>query len=169
MVCLPPSRHDVRYQEFLWYSSCGTLLRIGRYLCVRFLLLKSRLFSNNAWSQKLYRRKGSPNRATTVIFVATVLNFLLFRMVTGIEAAEVSVFIRMALIVDIDYRLSEKGELIDSALQNMNIAIFWTGSIPVNVKLSLSDPVSIHTRRRCCSAISLSFGELGPSFQIDSG
>jgi len=104
------------------------------------------------------------------MFVATVINFLLYSLDTGTQVAGFIVFVRKTLILDIDYPLAEKRESVDNALLNMNIVHNWAAYLPVSIKLSLSDPGSIHARRsRYWSAISSSFGELGPSFQIDSG
>ena len=103
------------------------------------------------------------------MFAATVINFLLSSLNAGTQVALFIVFIRKALILDIDYPLSEKPELVNQALQNMNIVADWATYLPVSIKLLLSDPVSIRVRWRCSSAISLSFGLVGPSSQTDSG
>ena len=82
------------------------------------------------------------------MFVATVVNFLVSSVTTGNEVAYFIVFIRKALILDIDHPLSEKRELVnrDRALQNMITVNFWASNIPVSIKLSLPDPISIHAR-----------------------
>ena len=103
------------------------------------------------------------------MFVATVINFILSGLSTGDYVCGFIVFIRQALTLDINYPLSEKPELIDHAVLNVDIIRLWTSFFPVSIKLPLSGPVSIHARWRSVSAISLSFGGLGPSFQINSG
>ena len=122
-----------------------------------------------SWSPKLGRRKGFFNRATGAMFAATVINFLLSSLNTAIQVASLVVFIRKALILGVDYPLSEKPELVKNALRNVNLVGFCAGGLPVSIKLSLSDPISIHARWRYCSAILLSSGGLGHSFQIKSG
>ena len=61
------------------------------------------------------------------MFIATVINFLLFSVRTGNEVAQFIVFIRKGLmiILDIDYPLSEKPELVDYALRNENLVVSW--------------------------------------------
>ena len=115
------------------------------------------------------RRRGFSNRMTAVMFVATVVNFILYSLSTGSDVAGFIVFIRKALILDLDYPLSEKPELVNNALRNMNLLTLWATNFPVSIKLSPSAPVSIYARWRYYSAISSSFGGLGPSSQIDSG
>ena len=105
------------------------------------------------------------------MFVATVINFLLSSLTTGNYVAGLIVYIRKSLmiILDIDYPLSEKLELVHNALRNLNLVSYWASTLPVSAKLSLLDPVFIHVRWRSWSAISLSFGGLGPFSQIDGG
>ena len=109
------------------------------------------------------------------MFSATVINFLLFSLNTLTEVVALVVYIREALVLDIDYPFTEKQELVNNmgAFQNVDIVMLymWSGGIPVSIKLSLrlSPVLSIQTRRSHCSAISLSFGGLGPSSQINSG
>ena len=47
--------------------------------------------------------------------------------------------IRKALILDIDYPLSEKPELINNALRSVHTAVYWASTLSVSIKLSLSD------------------------------
>ena len=103
------------------------------------------------------------------MFAVTVINFLLSSLTTGNHVAEFIVHIRKALILDIDYPLSEKPDLADQALKNMGIVGRWAAYLPVSIKLSLWDLVSMHAWCRYYSAISLSFGGLGPSSQINRG
>ena len=56
------------------------------------------------------------------------------------------VSIREALILDIDYPLSEKPELLHHAIRNVHIVIIWTVSLSVSIELWLPDHLSIHTR-----------------------
>jgi len=124
-----------------------TLRRIGaRYLCVGFLLLWNRLFLNKTSSLKLDRRKGFSNRAAAAMFAVTVINFLLSSLNTGSQVASFIVFIRKALILDIDHPLSEKQEPVTNALRNINIVSFWAESLPVSITLLLPDPILIHGR-----------------------
>ena len=134
------------------------LLCFGRYFCVRFLLLKNCLFSRFL---KLDRRKGFYNRATAAMFAATVINFLLFSLKTGGLVAKSIVYIRVALVLDIDYPLSGESDLVDQALKQMDIVSYWSSYLPVSIKLSPSDLISIRARCRYFSAIPLSFGGLG--------
>ena len=103
------------------------------------------------------------------MFIVTIINFLIFSWSTGIELGRLVVFIRKALILDIDYPLPEKRVSVNNVLHKLDIVLAWAVNLPVSIKLSLSDPVSIHDRWRCLSAISLSFGGLGSSSQINSG
>ena len=80
------------------------------------------------------------------MFIATIINFILSSLNTGIQVALFIVFVRKVLILDIDYPLSEKTELADRAMQNLNTVGFWAGNIPVSINLPLSDIVSIHAR-----------------------
>jgi len=80
------------------------------------------------------------------MFVATVINFLLSSLNTGTQVAGFIVFVRKALILDIDYPLSEKRVLVNKALQSVNEVSNWAFSLPVSVRLSLPDPGSIHAR-----------------------
>ena len=74
------------------------------------------------------------------MFATTVVNFLLSILRTAGEVAGFVVSIRKALVIDIDYPLSEKPELVHGALRNMNLVGFWAGDLPVSIKSSLPDP-----------------------------
>ena len=80
------------------------------------------------------------------MFVTTAINFLLSSLSVGNQVAVSIVIIRKALILDIDYPLLEKAELVQNALRDLNIVISWARSLPVSIKLSLSDLVSIHAQ-----------------------
>ena len=114
---------------------------------------------------RFHRRRGFSNRTTAAMFIMTVINFLLSSLHTGTEVVAFTVFIRKALI---EYPLSEKPELVLDVLQNLNIVIYWSENLPVSSNLSPLESMSIHTRWRYYSAISLSFGGLGSSSKIDS-
>jgi len=73
------------------------------------------------------------------MFVATAINFLLTSLVIGTEVSMFIVSIRKALILDTDYLLSEKLELVKNVMWKLDIAIEWTGSIPVSTNLLLPD------------------------------
>ena len=105
------------------------------------------------------------------MFVATAINFMLCSVNSGGRVAAFIVLVRKSLtiILGINYPPSEKPELINNALRVVNIIVLWAANFPVSIKLPLPDSVSIHARWRYISATSLSFGELGPSSQIDSG
>ena len=75
------------------------------------------------------------------MFVATVINFILSSLGTGSRVAIFIVYIRKALIVDIDYPLSEEPELLTNALRNVTMLSSWAEYIGVSIKPSLSDPV----------------------------
>jgi hypothetical protein len=89
------------------------------------------------------------------MFLATVINFILSSLSTGSDIAGFVVFIRKAIILDIDYPFSDKPQLVDQALQNLNLLTVWTTNFPVSIELSLSDLVSTRTRWRYYSVISL--------------
>ena len=127
-------------------------------------------FLSRSDPSKFDRRRGFSTRATAAMFITTIINFLLFSLNTGTEVAGFIVLIRKGLmiILDIDYPSSEKPELVNNALRNVNLVGSWAGTLPVSIKLWILDPVSIHTVWRYCSVISLSFGGLGPSSQINS-
>ena len=80
------------------------------------------------------RRKGFSNRATAAIFVATVINFILSSVNTGIQVARLVVAIRLAPIPDISHPLLEKPELkVSGVFQNMDIVAYWTKLFPVSI------------------------------------
>ena len=141
----------VRYQECLLYSFRHRSLTT----CSFYPSAKS-LISQGA--PKLDRRRGFSSRRHVVVFATTVINFIFSSLNAGAKVAGFVVFIRQALILDIDYPLSEMPELVDNGLQTMNIITVWVANLPVSIKLSISDPSSIHPRWRYCSAIFLSFG-----------
>ena len=116
---------------------------------------------------RFHRRRRFSDRWAAAMFVVTVINFLLFGLSAGNEIAKFAMFIRKDLIED---PLLKKQES-ENALQNLMIVQFWSANLPVSNNLSLLDPVSIHVRWRCYSAISLSFGGLGSSsnLKIDNG
>ena len=109
------------------------LLGIG-HLCVRFFREQ---ISQQDLIPKLDSRKGFPNRATAFLFVATVINFLLFSLSIGVQVYELNMFFREPLILDIGYPLSEARleELFNNTLRNVNLISFWAGALPVSVKL----------------------------------
>ena len=80
------------------------------------------------------------------MFIATVINFLLSSLKTGPVVAFFTALIRKALILDINYLLSEDGELINDASRNVNIVHSWASTLPVS--MSVPDSVSIHIRWR---------------------
>jgi len=112
-----------------------TVLCISRHLRVRFAYFLAR-----PNLPKLDRRRGFSNRATAAMFAATVINFCLSSLGTASQVAGFIVFIRKALILDIDHPLSEKQELLNNALQNTTIVSVWAAGLPVSIKLSLSIP-----------------------------
>ena len=71
------------------------------------------------------------------MFAATVINFILSSVNTGSQVAEFIVYIRKALILDIDYPLSKEPELLSDALLNTNIVGAWAANFPVSIMLSL--------------------------------
>ena len=103
------------------------------------------------------------------MLVATVINFLLSNLYTGSQVTTFLLSICKALILDIDHPLLERPEVLNNALRNVHTVFDWAVSLSVSINLSLPDPAFIHAWWRCWSAISLSFGGLGPSLQIDSG
>jgi len=103
------------------------------------------------------------------MFIMTAINLLLSSIHTGAYVAAFIMAVREFLILDIDYPLSKKPDLVKGVIQSMVLVTFWTSALPVSIKLSLPDPVSIHAWRRFCSVISLSSGGLVPSSPIDSG
>ena len=104
------------------------------------------------------------------MFAATVVNFLLSSLNIGTEVTLSIMLIRKPLNLDIDHDpLPGEQELGHSVLQNMTLVGFWGALLPVSIKLSLSDPVSIRVRWRYGLVISSSFGGPGPSSTIDSG
>ena len=123
---------------------------------------------------KSHRRRGLSRRATAVMFVTTVINLLLFTLNTGMEVASLTTLIRQkSLNLDIDLPLSKipipRPGLVSSVSWSMILVTFWTTYLPVSIKLSLSGSVSNYAHWRYGSAISSSFGGLGPSSKIDSG
>ena len=104
---------------------------------------------------------------TAVVFVTTVINFILSSLNTGTLVAGFIVSVRKVLILDIDHPLLEK---VNNAPWSVTAVCLWAENLPVSIKLSLSEPVSqVHALWRHFSAISLSFGGLGPSSQTNRG
>jgi len=104
-----------------------------------FFCLRSRLYLSKTDPPKPDRRKGFSNRTTAVMFVATAINFLLTSLVIGTEVSMFIVSVRKALILDTDFLLSEKLELVKKVVWKLDIAIEWTGSIPVSTNRLLPD------------------------------
>ena len=92
---------------------------------------------------RFHRRRGFSNRATTVVFVVTVINFFLFSLNTG---TVVAAFIDKTLTLDTEYPLSRKRESVNHALQNLNIVDIWSANLPVSSDLSVLDSVSVDAR-----------------------
>ena len=113
-------------------SVCCILLGIGRHLLVRFIRPKKALTRPDP--QTFDRRRGFSNRATGVMFGATVINFLFSSLNTGNQLAQFIVFIQKALI------LPERSELTD-ALLSTNIINFWSRYLPVSSNLFLPNSV----------------------------
>ena len=145
-------------------SLCCTFLCLDPYFRVRFPLPVTRLFLD---PPRFHRRRGFSTRATTVMFIVTAINFLLSSLSTGYQISGFIVFIRKALILDIEYPLSEKPESVNSALQNFNMVDFRSGPVSNNLLRLVSVSNQVHVWWRYYSAISLSFGGLGRSSQID--
>lgn len=127
----------IRCQGCLLYSS------LRRLSSLRSFSPSEKLFISQQ-APKLDRRKGFSNRVAAGIFVTTVINFILSTLSTGSYVWAFIVIIRKALILDINYPLSEMPELISNALLARNLLADWAGNLPVsiNLRLSLSDPVS---------------------------
>ena len=117
---------------------------------------------------KSHRRRGFSRRATAAMFVTTVINLLLFSLSTGTQVAITITTFQEPLKLDIDSSLSEI-PIPKPGLVSTILVAYWTTFLPVSVKLSLSDSVSIRAFWRYGSVISSSFGGLGPSSKIDSG
>ena len=68
------------------------------------------------------------------MFVATVMNFLLSSLNAGSVIAAFVFFIRRALVLNIDYPLSGKPQLVSNTPQTKitTIISLWTQNIPVN-------------------------------------
>ena len=65
------------------------------------------------------------------MFIATIINFLLFSYNLGGQVARFIVFIRKALALDIDHPLSEQREL--DALRGLDVIFSWAPDLPVSV------------------------------------
>ena len=112
-----------------------------------FLFLRVAHFLARPDPPRFHRRRGFSNREIAAMFVMTVVNFLLVSLHIGTRlAAFTTVYIRKALILDIYYPLSEKGEPVGNALQDLNLVILWSANLPVRSNLSLLDYVSIYAR-----------------------
>ena len=73
------------------------------------------------------------------MFIATVINFLLSSLDTGNQVAWYIMFVRKALVLDINYPLLEKPELVTNALRNEIMVGFWAETFPVGTKLLIPD------------------------------
>ena len=92
------------------------------------------------------RRRGFSNRAIAAMFVMTVINFLLFSLEIGTRLAVfTTVFVRKALVTDIYSPLSEKGKIVNNALQNFSIVLLWSQNLPVCSNLLRPNSVFINT------------------------
>ena len=109
-----------------------TLFCIGHNLYVRLLLLQPVYYLARPDPPKPDRRRGFSNRATSAMFVATAINFLVSTVVTGIQVTIFIRAIREALIIDMDYPLSEKLELVTKVVWNFDIVVDWAGTISVS-------------------------------------
>ena len=96
------------------------------------------------------------------MFTATLINFLLFSLCTGSHVAGFIVFIRKALILDIDYPPLEVIESINKTLWNVNIVIYWAETLPVSIKLLPPDPISIHVPSDIAQRSDCHLESLGP-------
>ena len=90
---------------------------------------------------KLDRRKGFSNRATAAVFAATVINFILSSVNTGITISGFIIYIRTALLLNIDYPLLEKPELAGNAPHYLAIVSLWAVYFPVSIKLSVGSRI----------------------------
>ena len=88
----------------------------------------------------LDRQRGISNCVTTAMFIVTIITFLISSLNAGTQVAAFIVFIRPALILG--YLLSEKRELVNIVLQNINIVTCWAESLSVSIKVLLPDPTS---------------------------
>ena len=89
------------------------------------------------------------------MFIATIINFLLLSLSTGIQIAAFIFFFRKALILDINYPLPEKRMLVNNVLSKFDMGYLWAGYLPVSISYRYRILHLIHSRWRCCSAISL--------------
>ena len=71
------------------------------------------------------------------MFVVTVINFLLFSLNIGNVLATSIVLLHKALILDIEYPLSEKQEFVQKVLQSLGLVQYWSSFLPVRSNLSL--------------------------------
>lgn len=112
---------------------------VGHCLRVRFVLPAGHLFLARPDPPIFRRRRGFSNHAIAAVFVATVINFLLFSIRAGSDIAKFVVFIRTALILDINYPLLEDQELVNNAIGSVDTVITWTQTLPVSSNLLRSD------------------------------
>ena len=107
------------------------------------------------------------------MFATTIINFLLSSSNAGNEVALLIAFTRKTLMTvpDNDYPTVEKIELINDALQNVNIIALWASIFPVSISSRRCRIPYLfkYARWRYFSVILLSFEGLGSSSQIDSG
>ena len=77
------------------------------------------------------------------MFAVTIINFLLSNLTVGNRVAGFIVYIRKALILNIEHPLPERQGLVhnDIALQNMTIIAFWSENLPVSSNLPLLECV----------------------------
>ena len=109
-----------------------TLLCIGRHISVRSPCCKATHFSARPGPAKFDRRRGFSTRVTAFIFVTTVIDFLLYSVTTGNQVALFIVLTRKA-ILEIDYPMSEKQDLVHKAVRNYDLILFWAGTPPVSI------------------------------------
>ena len=72
-----------------------------------FISCKGTYFLARPDAPKSHRWQGFSNCATAALFIVTIINFLLSSLSTRTEVAIYIVFIRKALILNINYLLSE--------------------------------------------------------------
>ena len=93
-----------------------------------------------------HRRRGFSNRVRAVTFAVAIINFFLSGLYAGIEVFIFVLFVRNALVLNIDYPLSKKLELINQAKRKFGIVQLWSLNLPVSRDLLLLDSASTNAR-----------------------
>ena len=124
------SRHEYTYDNLI--NTPGVFVVLFSSSVVIFMFVSKTHSTKCPDSFEPDRRRGFSNRLIAVMFMATVLNFLLFSLYVGTEVAGFVVFIQKALVDNIEIPLVDRPQLVDDALHVTNLIEFWAADLTVS-------------------------------------